>query len=250
MNERATISIITATYNAADVLPELVASLRAQIDQDFEWVVADGASTDGTLELLRSIKDLNLKIVSQEDFGIYDALNRGVKASSGDYYLVVGADDGLYPEAISIYRESLKENTDFVTASVSFDGHVKAAGRGSAWRVGQFAYFSSHAVGVLIKRALHDKFGFYSRRYPIAADQLFLLAAVKGGATITVSRKVVGYFGTGGLSSYDLLGSITELYRVQVQVGHDVIGQTILCCARLGWYSLKLLRARDRSVAR
>lgn len=249
MNEQTTISIVTATYNAVDVLPELVASLRAQTDQDFEWVVADGASTDGTLDLLRSIKDLNLKIISQEDFGIYDALNRGIKASSGDYYLVVGADDGLYPEAISIYRESLTANADFVTASVSFDGHVKTAGRGSAWRVGQFAYFSSHAVGVLINRALHDKFGFYSRRYPIAADQLFLLAAVKGGSTITVSRKVVGYFGTGGLSSYDLLGSITELYRVQVQVGHNVIGQTILCCARLAWYSLKLLRARGRPAA-
>lgn len=246
MTERAAISIITATYNAVDVLPGLVAALRAQTDKNFEWIVADGASTDGTLELLHSIKDLQLKILSQEDFGIYDALNRGIRASSGDYYLVVGADDGLYPEAVSIYRESLTEGIGFVTASVNFNGDIRAAGRGSVWRVGQFAYFSSHAVGVLINKELHSRFGFYSRRYPIAADQLFLLTAAKAGVTITVSPKVVGYFGMNGLSSFDLLGSITELYRVQVQVGHNIIGQTVLCCIRLVWYSLKLFFASGR----
>src|SRR5699024_1576503 len=91
------LSIITATFNAVEYLPTLIESLRKQQDKDFEWVVADGASTDGTLELLESIDDLNIQITSREDFGIYDALNRGIKACSGEFYLVMGADDVLYP---------------------------------------------------------------------------------------------------------------------------------------------------------
>lgn len=79
MNKNSThkykLSVITATYNAIEYLPSLIECLRKQEDQDFEWVVADGASTDGTLELLESITDLNIVITSQEDFGIYDALN-------------------------------------------------------------------------------------------------------------------------------------------------------------------------------
>lgn len=58
------LSVITATYNAIEYLPDLVASLRKQLDKDFEWIVADGKSTDGTVEYLRSISDLNLKVTS------------------------------------------------------------------------------------------------------------------------------------------------------------------------------------------
>ena len=62
--KRATISVVTATRNAVEHLPNLIESLREQTDRDFEWVVADGASDDGTLELLRDITDLNIAISS------------------------------------------------------------------------------------------------------------------------------------------------------------------------------------------
>jgi glycosyltransferase involved in cell wall biosynthesis len=68
------ISIITATFNAASHLPDLVSCLRNQTYKNFEWVVADGGSTDDTLNILRTTKDLNVVLSSQPDFGIYDAL--------------------------------------------------------------------------------------------------------------------------------------------------------------------------------
>jgi len=91
MTKRASFTVITATYNAQNHLPMLIESLRKQSDKEFEWVVADGASDDGTLELLQSIDDLNIVISSQPDFGIYDALNRAIRDSSGKYYIVAGA---------------------------------------------------------------------------------------------------------------------------------------------------------------
>ena len=133
------ISVITATYNAIQYLPALVESLRGQTDKDFEWVVADGASTDGTLEYLKSITDLNLKVVSQEDFGIYDALNRGIKACSGEFYLVVGADDVLYHNAIEIFRSGIGVEIDIVTASIDFGDRISKPRRRMPWFYGQFS---------------------------------------------------------------------------------------------------------------
>jgi glycosyltransferase involved in cell wall biosynthesis len=67
------ISVLTPTYNAASTLPRLVASLQEQTDHNFEWVVSDGNSNDGTLELLLGIDDLDIRITSRSDCGIYDA---------------------------------------------------------------------------------------------------------------------------------------------------------------------------------
>ena len=67
------ISIITAVYNAENHIQDLIESLRQQGDSNFEWVVVDGLSTDNTLEILKKIDDLNVKIISEADFGIYDA---------------------------------------------------------------------------------------------------------------------------------------------------------------------------------
>lgn len=94
-NYNVDLSVVTATYNAVQHLPNLIKSLRDQSDRDFEWVVMDGGSTDGTIELLKLVEDIKIVFKSQKDFGIHDALNRAVKVSSGTYYLVVGADDLL-----------------------------------------------------------------------------------------------------------------------------------------------------------
>ena len=228
------LSVITATYNAVEHLPKLIESLRNQEDKEFEWVVADGASTDGTLELLQSIKDLNIKISSQEDFGIYDALNRAIKVSSGEFYLVVGADDLLYPNAICDYKQAIEEGVDIITAPIEFKyGISHSDGRGSSWLYAQFAYISGHAVGSIYRKSLHQEFGLYSRKFPIAADQFFILKCIKGGAKIKRIKNIAGYFNDAGVSSIDLTGALTEWYRVQLMVGEKKFLQTLLFFMRL-----------------
>ena len=81
------ISIVTATYNAAAHLQGLIASIKAQTDRDFEWVVADGSSSDDTLDILKRIEGVSMLVDSQPDYGIYDAFNRAIKLARGDYYL-------------------------------------------------------------------------------------------------------------------------------------------------------------------
>lgn len=229
------ISVITATYNAMQHLPALVESLRGQTDKDFEWVVADGASTDGTFEYLKSITDLNLKVISQEDFGIYDALNRGIKACSGEFYLVVGADDILCPDAVSIIKKALTSGSgnDFLVFPVRYSDRLIVPKKKMPWLYGQFSYISMHSVGLVIRKALHEKYGYYSRKFPIAADQYFILKAIRDGAKYKTCNELTGEHGSDGVSGTDNLGVITEFYRVQLLVGFNKYLQTLLVVLRL-----------------
>ncbi len=229
-------SVITATYNAATVLPRLIASLQAQSDQDFEWVVADGASKDETLALLEEAgKVLNVRVDSRSDFGIYDALNRAIGLAKGSYYLVVGADDDLYPDAIAKYKEACRlSGADLVTAMIEVDGRVVAPReRRREWLYGMAAHVSGHSVGLAVQRCLHDRLGLYSRKLPITADQLFVLRAVHAGANVHKCDFVAGRFGTEGTSGGDSFGTLIEYFRTQVLVGHSLWLQLTLLVFRL-----------------
>lgn len=230
------ISIITPTYNSGSVLPNLIASLYGQTDSDFEWVVVDGASTDNTLALLNSVIDIEVKIISERDFGIYDALNKGIVVSNGDYYVVVGSDDCLNPDAIKLFKEIVKSHNflpDIVAASVIIDSRIVAPRAELGWLYGIMGVASSHSVGTLIKKALHCDIGWYSRKFPIAADQLFIKTAINSGARVVRGDFVAGTFSTLGVSANDHLGMLTEFFRTQMLTEKFKSIQVVLFIIRL-----------------
>lgn len=217
VNERVTISVITAAYNAVGHLPKLVESLRAQTDKDFEWVVADGDSTDGTLDLLKSITDLKIIISSHPDFGLYDAINRAIKIASGEYYIVAGADDRFFPNAIKDYRiAALESAADIVTAKVSTGGGLLQVKKGKSWLYGSRAFVSAHAIGSMIRKKLHLQFGYYSKRFTISADDYFMQLACRGGAGVYIASFIAGEFTGRGVSNTDVAGTLSEGFRVQL----------------------------------
>lgn len=244
------ISVVTATFNAAALLPRLVASLQAQTDPDFEWVVCDGGSGDETLALLAQAQSSMAQVVvsSQADFGIYDALNRGVRLARGAYYIVLGADDTLEPTAIADYKQAIAASgADLVTACVESNGRIQSARRADrAWLYGQFAHISAHAVGLAIKRSLHDTVGLYSRKYPIAADQWFVMSAVARGARVSRHDFVAGRFEHAlGTSGQDVLGSLVESFRIQVQLGRSLAVQLVLLLIRVWRFRRFIVRGRS-----
>lgn len=231
------LSIITATYNAEAKLPRLIDSLIHQSDQDFEWVVSDGGSKDGTLDLVNNAVSVleNVKIDSRPDCGIYDALNRAIKISEGDYYIVVGADDELSPDAVENFKKACQSSdADFVTARIDTGGRVHGVRRpGWRWLYGPFACVSGHAVGLAIRRSLHDRIGFYSLNYQIASDQLFILQAIDDGAVVSSHDFVSGRFDPNGTSGQDVLATLMEGFRVQVAVGESPLIQYFLLGLRI-----------------
>jgi glycosyltransferase involved in cell wall biosynthesis len=227
------ISVVTPAYNSASQIGELIASLVAQTDRDFEWVVADGGSTDATLELVRGA-DLAAVISSQPDFGIYDGLNRGLKLASGTYYIVAGTDDVFTPDAIAKFRAAIVESGAEIVVATAVHAHGRAyVKRGPSWLVGEKAFIANHSLATAFRRSLHERFGWYSRKFPIAADSLFVLKSCKGGATRHVAPFSAGTVGGGGVSYTDWAGSATELFRVQLLVGCALLPQIFLLFLRI-----------------
>jgi glycosyltransferase involved in cell wall biosynthesis len=230
------LTIITATLNSCEALPRLIKSLQRQTDLNFEWVIADGASTDGTLDLLhQELGAFRVRVDSRPDFGIYDALNRAVKLASGTYYLVVGADDELFPDAVASYKKAcFDEDSDFLTARIEVDGCIRGARWPRwIWLNGAFSCISSHAVGVAIKKDLHSRYGFYTKDFPICADQLFILRSIRAGAKIREESFVAGRFNLTGTSGRDVIGSFTESLRVNLAVGLNFWVQFALFVVRV-----------------
>lgn len=228
------ISVVTATFNAAEHLPALIKSLQAQTDKDFEWVVADGASSDGTLGLLQSVSDIKITISSQPDFGIYDALNRAIKLSAGDYYIVAGGDDFFYSDAIANFRKVIQSsNADVVAAKAMYGDKCMRVKSGPSWLFGQFSFISAHTLATAFRKKLHQTYGYYSRLYPIAADQFFVIRSCVGGAKCQDADFLAGEIGKSGVSSTDLVGNATEVFRVQVELGRSIVIQTLLLLLRL-----------------
>lgn len=228
------LSIITATWNAENFLPRAIKSLEKQTDKDFEWIISDGSSTDSTLEILKKVEGINIKIISQEDFGIYDALNRGIKNCNGEFYLVIGADDELYPNAVKDYKEAIEDDVDIVTAWIDTANGISKAEKTPIWLYSIFShYVTGHAVGSIYRTKLHEKLGYYSRKFPIAADQLFVGQSIKCGSKVKIIKKVVGKFSDEGLSGTDILGSLSEVFRINLILGENKLLQTILFILRL-----------------
>ncbi len=234
-SENQMISIITATYNAVQHLPRLIASLRAQTNKNFEWVVADGGSTDGTVELLEHVNDINIRVDSRPDFGVYDALNRAIGLCSGEYYLVLGADDLLNPDAVKIICDTLQDgDSDIYSFLVNSESGINVNSK-RKWKFfySQRAYIGAHSVGTVIRKKLHEKFGYYSSKFPIAADQYFIKTACDAGVKINYADIHIGVFGSSGISTVDILGQLTESLRVQIATGESKFLQFFLFFLRV-----------------
>jgi len=235
--------VLTATYNAAAHLPRLIESLRSQTDQDFEWIVMDGGSKDGTLEQLHKACDIVSYWVSEPDFGIYHALNKAIGVASGEYYLVMGADDLLNPTAIENFRKAaLASHADVISAPVFVDGVVIAPPKKIIWWRSSPLFVSAHSVGSLIKKKLHEELGIYSRRFPIAADTYFFLHVWNAGKRIYCFPEPVGTFGTTGISGTDTLGGLCESFRANAEVRGYLIVHLLLLVGRIIKNSVRISR--------
>jgi glycosyltransferase involved in cell wall biosynthesis len=235
------ISILTATYNAAPHLPRLIESLRAQTDQNFEWIVMDGGSQDETVAQLRDASDIVSHWLSEPDFGIYHALNKAIGVATGSYYLVMGADDSLHPTAIANFRKAaLNSNADIISAPVVVDGVEIAPPQRLTWWRSSPLFVSAHSVGSLIKTKLHQELGLYSRRFPIAADTYFFLQVWKAGKSVHHFQEPVGTFGSTGVSGTDTLGGLCESFRANAEVRGFLVVHLLLLALRVMKNSIRI----------
>lgn len=189
-DDRPWLSIITATFNAGAHIGSLATSIASQDFRDFEWIVQDGGSTDSTARILRSTANTNLRLASEPDSGIYDALNNALDKARGEYVLFLGADDRLIDSTVLADLHSTTSKSD---AKVVLGRIISTSGVEFTSRLGRITRYinSVHHQGALYRR---DAFaGFrYDLSAPVVADyELNLLAYRNRWSSVTVDRVFV-----------------------------------------------------------
>jgi glycosyltransferase involved in cell wall biosynthesis len=227
------ISVITACKNSAGRIGVLSKSLARQSYSNFEWIVVDGASNDGTDDLMREFAQRHpwLRYVSEPDCGIYHAINKAIGRAEGEYYVVAGDNDEFSADALGRFAELTRSaDTDVVFAHVRRGGRVIGGFHPRrAWVGPSRVFASSHSIGTLIRRSLHERFGQYSPRFPLLADVFFLKTLLLSRAVrFAEADFIAGTFAEGGATTTHQLRLLAENWEIQMLTERHPWIQTML----------------------
>jgi len=177
------ISIITAVFNNQETISEAIESVLSQTYDDIEYIVIDGASTDGTVEIIKQYAGRITRFVSEPDNGIYDALNKGIALATGDVIGFLHSDD-LYQhdKVIEMVAAVFKKyQVDSVYGDLNYVSKDDTDKVIRYWESGQFSlkklrrgWMPPHPT-FFVKRAVYEKAGSFDTGFKIAADYDIIL---------------------------------------------------------------------------
>ena len=231
--ENPKVSIITTTYNDKENLKKIIAQVKNQDYANIEYVIVDGGSTDGTLEVIAEAAEYfgsRLKWISEKDKGIYDAINKGIRLSTGD---ILGCcfDQYAGPDVISKMVTIMeKEGTDGVHGDLYYMEGDKVV---RYWHQGQgnirFGWMPGHPT-LYLRKSVYDKYGLYKTDYRISADYEFMIRILKDDKVkLSYLPEVLIYMSHGGTSTNSL-----GAYLAGMKEGHRALRENGV---RFAWFT-------------
>ncbi|MFO8000514.1 MAG: glycosyltransferase family 2 protein [Marinilabilia sp.] len=213
------ISLITVTYQSASTLQTTIDSVRRQNCSDIEYIVVDGGSTDGTIEILKNNHDVVNQWISEPDKGVYDAMNKGVELATGDVLGFLHADDMFASsEVLNMVRQRYNESSFHILYGdleyVSPEDIEKVV---RYWRSGSFrqrhlqrGWMPPHPT-VYVDRRFFREIGRYNLDFRISADYEWLLRALSTPSVrVEYLAEVMVRMRLGGLSNGSLKNVIVK----------------------------------------
>jgi glycosyltransferase involved in cell wall biosynthesis len=223
MNLLPKISIITIVFNDVKHLEGTLLSVLNHRYPNIEYIVIDGASTDGTVELIQRYAGQIAYWCSEPDKGIYDAMNKGLRAATGDYVWFLNSGDKIYSESLlsDIFSEIKGELPHIVygeTMIVDEEGNEIGMRR---LKAPENLTWKSLIDGMLVCHqsifVARDIAPFYNTSYRYAADYDWMLGALKKAKTIYNSHRIISAFLDGGISKNNILSSLKERFEIMVR---------------------------------
>ncbi|MFI3297741.1 MAG: glycosyltransferase family 2 protein [bacterium] len=204
------VSIITSCYNRETSIRDAIESVLSQGYPDIEYIVVDGASKDNSLSIINEYKDRIATIISEPDKGMYEGINKGMRAATGDVIGLIHSDDFLYStDTISKIVKQIEEQkadilygnglfVDFADTSKVVRNWISGAYKKRNMRNG---WLPLHPT-VYIRKECFDQMGLYNESYEIAADSDFLVRYMyNGNFKVTYYNDYVVRMRMGGLST-------------------------------------------------
>jgi len=238
------ISVITAVYNGRDTVADSLDSTLSQSYPQVEIVLVDGGSTDGTLELLEGYRSRVATFVSERDQGIYDALNKGIRLSTGDVIGFLHADDVFASrDALASIAAAFEDpSVEAVYGDLVYVRRDRLGSIVREWRAGPYTrahlqkgWMPPHPT-FYVRRSVYERLGNFDLAYRIAADydlmvRFLFVAAIKAAyVPQTLIRMRVG--GVSNRSLRSVINKTKEDYRIVLQ--HGVGGAMTVLQKNLG----------------
>ena len=235
------LSIITINRNNAAGLRDTMQSVVSQKSRDFEYIVVDGASNDGSVEVIKELAPLfgeGLKWISEPDSGIFSAMNKGIRMAEGIYCLFLNSGDSLYDNKVVEEFVQFDCNEDIVSGKEYIPQMNVVCNPPQPEKL-TYDYFVDDVLrhqSTFIKRELLKKLGGYSEEYKIVSDwEFWMKAMVQYNATYKIFPIIVSSYNMDGISNQ-------QKYKDIKQAEEDAVLQKILPRAYPNSVELRELR--------
>ncbi|WP_342071501.1 glycosyltransferase family 2 protein [Yoonia algicola] len=226
------LSIIIATYNCSTTLEKCLDSIFMQTYPHIEVVIADGASTDGTLEILKRYADKLSGWISEPDSGLYDALNKALERTTGEWIYVMGADDTFYgPGSVDQAMQKLASVPQNAMIAYGAINYIRTNGRrhlwGPNWDIAKKHIRSKMAIphqGVFHARSLFEHFGGFDTKLQIAGDYKIIIQSLSIAEPVFLENLCVANHHEGGKSTLreNRIKSLLEVRQIQQEHGYPI----------------------------
>lgn len=252
------LSIVTVNMNDVLGLEKTITSVYKQSFKDFEHIVIDGDSNDGSKELIINTRENYSYWISEPDQGIYDAMNKGIEAATGDYILFLNSGDWLKDQDVLKRVSSHLSESDIVYGNYIqyYNETNQREYKGIAGRtIDLNLLFDGNSLphpATFHRRVLFDRYGLYDVNLKIVSDwKFFLKAIIQGGATVNYIDIAISYFDMNGVSNSNEELKFKEHKEVLRSLfsnsGYDIIKRSQIDTKLLNSNRFLMLRELEKS---
>ncbi len=245
------LSVITVVYNNVRDIERTMLSVLNQTQPHIEYIIIDGGSTDGTLDVIRKYENRLGIFISEPDAGIYHAMNKGLSLATGNYVLFMNSGDEIYKENTVARIFSTSADADIYYGETEmFSQEWQSQGKRRhqspekfTWKSFRFGMNISHQA-IYVKRSLAQPF---NTNYALSADIDWIIRAAKRARKIVNTRMYVAKYLVGGMSKAKHSQSLTERFKIFTEhygLVPNVINHAVIAF-RLAAYYIKNGRTND-----
>ncbi|MBW1764163.1 MAG: glycosyltransferase, partial [Deltaproteobacteria bacterium] len=198
------VTVITTVYNCVKHIEQAMLSVLEQTYDNIEYIVIDAASKDGTLDLINKYKDSLDYYISESDSGMYAGMNKGISLATGDYVIILNADDYYTEDAIEkLVQKAIKSGADIVAAHALFLNEKNEVAYVSKSRWTAEVYVSSplrHET-MLVSKNTYNDVGYYDESRQVISDRIWMISAYEQKKTVAILESNILMFRQLGISS-------------------------------------------------
>jgi glycosyltransferase involved in cell wall biosynthesis len=200
-------SIVTVCYNSEKFIEGTIESVLSQNFKGYEYIIIDGKSTDKTLIKIKSYQNnhKSIALISEEDNGIYDAMNKGIKQSKGEYIFFLNAGDAFYDsDTLEKTFHLIDKNDEIIYGDICQVNGEKEVYKKSIKKITKFHLLLDRMIchqAIFAKRSIFNNHGLFDIRYKISADYDWFISCFKAGVKLKYIPLVISYFDMSGIST-------------------------------------------------